>query len=165
MAPVQSSPSPLTDEHEQELQQLRQNITLLTQQCTQLDEANRAWQLYQQTQLDTFKQTMHDFIPIDDTLSFEQAAQQITHQITKERQDFTQRYHTLEQLNHRQQSGNHSNTSSNLIVSFCIESTNDIETIKQSYINTIDELSQQLANIRENNQQTNGSYKSLRDVF
>ena len=49
------SASPLINEHEQELQQLRENLALLTTQCAQLDEANRAWQLYQQSQIDTFR--------------------------------------------------------------------------------------------------------------
>jgi len=105
VTPVQSA-SPLINEHEQELQQLRQNLTLLTNQCAQLDEANRAWQLYQQTQLDHFRNTIQDYLPMDDNLSLEQAAQQIVDQIIKERTDFTEQYHALEKANDDLRSGN-----------------------------------------------------------
>jgi prefoldin subunit 5 len=103
VTPVQSA-SPTINEHEQELQQLRQNIASLTNQCTQLDEANRAWQLYQQTQLDNFTNTIHNYLPIDLTSSLDQVAQQIVNHISNEREDFTQRYHALEKVNNDLQS-------------------------------------------------------------
>jgi chromosome segregation ATPase len=103
VTPVQSA-SPTINEHEQELQQLRQNIASLTNQCTQLDEANRAWQLYQQTQLDNFTNTIHNYLPIDQTSSLDQVAQQIVNHISNEREDFTQRYHSLEKVNNDLQS-------------------------------------------------------------
>jgi len=105
VTPVQSA-SPLSNEHEQELQQLRENVTTLTNQCAQLDQANRAWQLFQQTQLDNFRNTIHDYFSIDENLSLEQTAQQIVNQISKEREDFTRQYYALEKVNDDLRSGN-----------------------------------------------------------
>ena len=98
MTPVQSA-SPLAHEHEKELTQLREANASLTAQCAQLDQANQAWLQYQQTQLDTFRNTFQNYLPIDDVSSLDQAAQQVLDQINKEKEDFTRRYHDLEQLN------------------------------------------------------------------
>ena len=68
----------------------------LTTQCAQLDEANRSWQQYQQAQLENFKTNLHDYVPLDDNISFDEIAQQIVDQITKEREDFSERYAELE---------------------------------------------------------------------
>jgi hypothetical protein len=138
VTPVQSA-SPLINEHEQELQQLRDNLALLTSQCAQLDQANHAWQLYQQTQFETFKNTIQHYLPIDETSSLDQAAQQIIDQIIKERQDFTQQYHSLEKINDDLRT----------------ESSTNLETIKQSYVNTINELNQELLVMKEKSEQTN----------
>jgi len=89
----------------EELQQLRENVVALTAQCAQLDEANRAWQLYQQTQLNNFKIKLHDYLPIDENVSFEDIAQQIVDQIAKEREDFGERYAELEKVNADLRSG------------------------------------------------------------
>ncbi len=105
MSPVQSA-SPLINEHEQELQQLRETVTALTNQCAQLDQVNRAWQQFQQTQLENFRNTIHDYLPVDENLSLEQTAQQIVNQITKEREDFTQQYYALEKVTDDLRSGN-----------------------------------------------------------
>ena len=99
--PLKSTAS--TDQQEaEEVRQLRENLVSLT---SQLDETSRAWQQYQQTQLDNFRNTIYDYFPTDETSSLDQLAQQIVNQITKEREDFTQRYHTLEQVNNDLQSG------------------------------------------------------------
>jgi exonuclease VII small subunit len=155
VTPVQSA-SPIINEHEQELQQLRHSVALLTNQCTQLDEANRAWQLYQQTQLDNFRNTIQNYLPIDETSSLDLVAQQIVNQITKEREDFTQRYHTLEQFNNDLQSGNiypHEEICISFL--FYVGSANDLETIKQSSVNTINQLNQELLAMKQQNEQTN----------
>ena len=155
MTPVQSA-SPIINEHEQELQQLRDNVALLTNQCTQLDEANRAWQLYQQTQLDNFRNTIQNYLPIDETSSLDLVAQQIVNQITKEREDFTQRYHTLEKFNNDLRSGNiypHEEICISFL--FYVGSANDLETIKQSSVNTINQLNQELLAMKQQNEQTN----------
>ncbi len=160
MTPVQSA-SPLINEHEQELQQLRDNLALLTSQCAQLDQANHAWQLYQQTQFETFKNTIQHYLPIDETSSLDQAAQQIIDQIIKERQDFTQQYHSLEKINDDLRTGNSYNNSTPIDHFFSIESSTNLETIKQSYVNTINELNQELLVMKEKSEQTNGKLSNL----
>ena len=104
MTPVQSA-SPLINEHEQELRQLRENFTALTVQYAQLDEANRAWQLYLGTQLDSFRNKLHDYLPIEENASFDDIAQQIVNQITKEKEDSAERNAELEKANNHLRSG------------------------------------------------------------
>jgi len=88
--------SGLDNEREaEELRQLRENVFTLTSQCAQLDEANRAWQQYQQTQFDNFREKICDVLPIDENASFDEIAQQITEQINKEREDVNERYAEL----------------------------------------------------------------------
>ncbi|CAF1066100.1 unnamed protein product [Adineta ricciae] len=134
ISPVRASPSPAQD---QQLQQLRDNLDLLTSRCAQLDEANQAWQLYHQTQFTTFVNLMHDVLSIDDSSSLDQAAQHIIEQIMKERDDFHQRYAALQQEND----------------SLRTESTTKLEDLDQFYKNAIDELNQQLL-LKDTSQQT-----------
>jgi exonuclease VII small subunit len=163
VTPVQSA-SPVINEHEQELQELRQNVTALTNQCAQLDEANRAWQQYQLIQLDNFRNTIQNYLPIDDDLSLEQAAQQIINQIIKEREDFTEQYRALEKVNDDLRSGKHFMNYRHYCLSifYSVESATNLETIKESYMNTINELNQELLAMQERSQQTNGLLCSLR---
>ncbi|CAF4498385.1 unnamed protein product, partial [Rotaria magnacalcarata] len=61
---------------------------------------------------------------MNDIFTLDQAAQQILNQIINERQDFNQQYEALEKQNEDLRS----------------ESTTNLETIKDSYVNAIDEL-------------------------
>ena len=81
------------------MQQLRNNIAALTVQCAQLDEANRAWQLYQQSQLDNFRARLQDYLPLNESATLDDIALQIADQMTKEREEFTESYAELEKLN------------------------------------------------------------------
>ena len=74
-------------------------VAILTAQRAQLDQANRAWQQYQQTQLDNFRSKLVDYLPIDEHTSFDEIAQQIVDQITEERKDFTKQYQEILQEN------------------------------------------------------------------
>jgi len=96
--PIHTSGTSLEQDVE-ELQQLRENVAALTAQCAQLDEANRAWQLYHQTQLNNFQTKLHDYLLIDENTSFDEIAQQIGDQVTKERDDFSEKYQALERAN------------------------------------------------------------------
>ncbi|CAF5028174.1 unnamed protein product, partial [Rotaria sp. Silwood1] len=125
ITPIQSG-LPLIDE--QELQQLRDNVTLLTNQCAQLDEANRAWQQYQTAQLQDFRSKLHDYLTFDENASFDIIAQQIVEQISKEREDFNEKYEAIEKANDILRS----------------ESTNNLESIHQTYTNTLNELNRKL---------------------
>jgi predicted negative regulator of RcsB-dependent stress response len=75
---------------------LRDNLVSLT---SQLDETNRAWQQYQQTQLDILRNQLQNCLSIDSNTSFDEIAQQIVAQVTEEREDFDERYGTLEKAN------------------------------------------------------------------
>ena len=88
------------------MQQLRESVAALTAQCAQLDEANRAWQLYQQSQLDNFRAKLHEYLPVNENATLEDIAEQIADQMTKEREDATERYADLEKLNGDLRSGN-----------------------------------------------------------
>jgi transketolase len=134
----------------EELRQLRENVVALTAQCAQLNEANRAWQLYQQAQVDNFRNTLHDYLPIDENASFDEFAQQLVDQIVKEREDFNDKFQAIEKANDELRSG------SSILSCSCftcmilsVESTNNLETIKQSYMNTVNELTQELLAMKE----------------
>lgn len=45
------------------MQRLKQELATTSAQCAQLDEACRAWQLYQYNQAETFRQTLQPKIP------------------------------------------------------------------------------------------------------
>ena len=83
----------------EELRQLRESVIVLTAQCAQLDEANRAWQQYHQTQLDSFRNKLVDQLPIDENTSLDEIAQQIVDQMNKEREDSNERYQEIEKTN------------------------------------------------------------------
>lgn len=78
-------------ERTEELRQLRTDLATAANHCLQLEEANRAWQLYQQTQLDQFRQQLQVQIPLlheADDSSLEQMTQHILNcigQLTVER--------------------------------------------------------------------------------
>jgi chromosome segregation ATPase len=126
---AQSTPS-LINDHDAEL---RENIKVLTTQCAQLDKANRAWQEYQLAQIDQFRNKLRDYLTFDEHVSFDEAAQLIVDQMTKEREEFKQRYQELEKHNE----------------DLRLESATNLNTIKQSYVNTINELTQELSVMKE----------------
>jgi hypothetical protein len=94
------------DHDVEELEQLRENVTILTAQCAQLDEANRSWQQYQQTQLESFRTKLHDYLPLDENISLNDIAQQIIEKIINERESFSEKYAELEKANDDLRSGN-----------------------------------------------------------
>ena len=126
---MQSTPSLLNDQD----QELRQTNALLTMQNSQLDQANRAWQQFQLAQLDSFRNKLRDYFILEENTSFDQAAQLIIDLINQQREEFQHRYEALEKINEDLRS----------------ESTTNLETIKQSYINTVDELTQELSILKE----------------
>jgi predicted RNase H-like nuclease (RuvC/YqgF family) len=80
----------------------------LTTQCAQLDEANRAWQQFHQTQLDSFRNKLQNSLPIDNSLSLDDIAQHIvTHldQQQNEHENLIQQLQTSEKLNNVLRSG------------------------------------------------------------
>jgi len=138
------------EQHEEELRELREQVTLLTNQCVQLEGANRAWQQFQQTQSDNFRTKLGDYVPIDEHTPFDEMAQQIIDQIVNERQDFNERYETLERVNNDLRSGSFLLCVHWFVYHlFVLESTNNLESIKESYMNTVNELNQELLAMKE----------------
>jgi chromosome segregation ATPase len=104
MTPVQSAPSPHIEGADEEIQQLRTNLSNLTAQCAQLDEANRAWQQFHQNQLEIFRNKLQDWILLDENSTLEQLAQQIViqlDQLANNKQNTNQSDTTIESLNNQ----------------------------------------------------------------
>ena len=127
----------------EEIRQLRENLVSLT---SQLDETNRAWQQYQQTQLDILRNQLQNCLSIDyNNTSFDEIAHQIVDQVTKEREDFNDRYQTLEKTNNDLRLGREI-----LIFVYVylfissLESNSNMESIRESFVNTVNELNQEL---------------------
>ena len=89
-----------------EIQQLRQQVIALTDQLAQLEAANQAWQLYQQTQLGTFVNKLHPHFSFDNTTSFDQLADRILEQINVEREENTNRSESLDRSADQLRAGN-----------------------------------------------------------
>jgi len=73
----------------------------LTAQCAQLDEANRAWQLYHQTELDKFRDKLQNSLPIENNLSLDDIAEHISaylDQLQNQRESLVQQLQTSEKL-------------------------------------------------------------------
>lgn len=78
------------DTSKDEIQQLRDELTAASAHCSQLEEANRAWQQYQADQIESFRRNLQDKIPMFDeneNPSLDLIAQQVVHH--------------LDQLNHQ----------------------------------------------------------------
>lgn len=84
---------------------MRKNFAELTSQYAVLNEANRAWQEYHQTQLNDFRAKVQDHFQIDNEASYDDIAQLIVDQITAEREQFNKQYQSLENVNNNLQSG------------------------------------------------------------
>jgi hypothetical protein len=112
-----SSGAPVDEQAADEIVQLRENLVSLT---GQLDETNRAWQEYQQTQRDILRNSLDNCLAIDYNVSFDEIAQQIVDQITKERDDFSGIYQSLEKAHNELQSGNSIQFIDNFIVFFSL---------------------------------------------
>lgn len=138
----------MNQQETEEIEELRKNLVSLT---AQLDETNRAWEEYQQTQIDIVRNQLQSCLSIDYNTSFDEIVQQIVDQVTKEREDFSEKYKEIEKANDELRSGNFLLM---IIMSlhlfyFFAESTNNLETIRQSYMNTVNELEQELLAMKE----------------
>jgi len=49
--------------------------------------------------LDNFQSKLHDYFAVDENTSFDEMAQQIADQVTREREDFSEKYQALERAN------------------------------------------------------------------
>jgi chromosome segregation ATPase len=81
--------------------------------------------------LDNFRTKLHDYVAVDETVSLDDIAQQIVDQATREREDFNERYQALERANND------------------LQSRANTESIQQFYMNTVNELNQELLAMKE----------------
>ncbi|CAM2716368.1 unnamed protein product [Rotaria socialis] len=186
---------PTTSKIDDKYNQFRTNVEQLTIQCKQLDEANCAWQQFQQTQLDNFKNEFQNYLSIEKNLTLDEIAQLILdylNQVVSERDVLMRNLDKIEKMNsnhttmheldqkqdldselpstystkqtHVISSENESIQSDVLSLNSCevknfqlrLESEINLETIKESYTNTINELTQELVIVKEElNQQIN----------
>ena len=84
---------------------MRENVAALTAQCAQLDAANHAWQSYQQAQLDRLRNKISDYVPVEENMSLDDMTQELIDQLTQEREDFSDRFQTVERANDQLRSG------------------------------------------------------------
>ena len=70
---------------------MEERIAALTTQCAQLDEANKAWQLYHATQVDSFRNKLHEHLSLAETGSLDDLAEQIIEQVQRERDGFVEK--------------------------------------------------------------------------
>lgn len=87
--------------------------------------------MYHQTQLNNFQNKLHDYIPVDGNTSLDEIADQIIHQVTTERDDAREKHQGLERAYNDRQSDA------------------DIEAVRQSYMNTVNELNQKLLTMKQ----------------
>jgi hypothetical protein len=99
---------------------------VLTSQCAQLDEANRAWQEFHQAQINTLCTKLNDWITIDASSSLEQIADQMIYHMASERQNMIEKYDLLEKTIDELQINQQSNI-------------NRQERIKEQYENELNE--------------------------
>jgi chromosome segregation ATPase len=128
---LDTTSSPLQREafdDQEEIRQLRENLVSLT---AQLDESNRTWKQYEEAQVDILRNQLGNCLSIDYNGSFDEIAQQIADQVTREREDFSEKYQALERANND------------------LRSDDNLESIRQSYMNTVNELTQELLAMKE----------------
>ena len=65
---------------------LKQDYILLKTQCTELDNANRAWQQFYQNQIDLLKNQLKDYLDFDQNLNFDQIIQIIAVELEQKKQ-------------------------------------------------------------------------------
>ncbi|CAF4940190.1 unnamed protein product, partial [Rotaria magnacalcarata] len=88
--------------------------------------------LWQQIIIEIFRNELEDYLSMDMNVSFDKIIKQIVDQIKREREDFQESYQKLETTNNRLQS----------------ELDNNMESIRQSYLNTVNEYNQELLIIK-----------------
>ncbi len=87
-------------------------------QCAQLDEANRAWQSYHQTEVDNFRDKLQNSLPIENNLPLDDIAKHISahiDQLQNQQESLTQQLQTSEKFNNDLRSGK------SFIVLSCVE--------------------------------------------
>ena len=79
---------------------LREQVVVLTDQCAQLEAANRAWQSYHEAQVASFRRKMGEHMLVDENVSLEGLGDQLIDELNKERHQSSQRLSQLESGNY-----------------------------------------------------------------
>ena len=87
--------------------------------------------MYQQTQLNNFQTKLHDYVPVEESASLDEIADQIIHQLISEREDSREKSQALERANSS------------------LQSEENIESMRQTYMNTVNELNQKLLAMKQ----------------
>ncbi len=99
---------------------------------------------------------------LDYSGSLDALGQQIVDQITREREDFGEKYQALEKENNDLRTGSEKTENCILVYSlFSIESSHNLESIRQSYLNTVNELNQELLAMKEAYEQLDSEKQGL----
>lgn len=124
-----------------EIRQLRENLTTLTGQCARLDEANRAWQQYHQDEFDGFRDKLRKSLPVDSSQSLGDAADMIAAHLNqmKHEQDDLRSSKDLFEASVKKYSSFHS------------ETVDDDQTLRQTYGDQINALNAELQLIKQHN--------------
>jgi hypothetical protein len=148
------------NQYEEELRQLRENLAVLTVQYARLDEANRAWQLYHQTEVDSFRDKLQNSLSIENNLPLDDIAKHISahlDQLQNQRESLVQQLQTSEKLNNDLRSGNSFiilfSVKNSVLFFFCSELIKDDPTVQRAQINAINELNQELRLLKQQNDQ------------
>lgn len=148
-----------------EVQQLREQVMTLTEQCAQLTTANAAWQSYHQTQVDALTQKLQSIVSVSDQpVTLDTVGDQILEFLNRESEDQAEKYRRLEEKNRTLQEGE---CEANAQISqwfsiFEIESEKSVESIRHSYTNTIDQLHAELSAMKEEYERLQNENQSLK---
>ncbi|CAF4306265.1 unnamed protein product, partial [Adineta steineri] len=97
--------------------------------------------------VDILRKEFEDIVSIDYNVSFEGVVRQIVDEMKRERKELNERYEALEKANNDLQT----------------ESGNNMESIRQSYLNTVNELNQELLAMKEQYDQLDAEKHILND--
>ena len=127
-------------------------MAALTAQCAQLDEANKAWQLYHATQVDSFRNKLHEYLSLAETGSLDDLAEQIVEQVQREREDAADKYKDFQRVSSDLRGGKTSDKCVCISLDVwggCLEWENEMESAQLSHMGTVRELNEKLVSLTE----------------
>lgn len=81
-------------------------ISILNNQCSQLEEANRAWSQYFQTQLVNLREQLQPFIVLNEDFTWDESLKSICQHIFQQQNQYQEQYQILQKENQHLRSGN-----------------------------------------------------------
>ena len=137
-------------------------MAALTAQCAQLDEANKAWQLYHTTQVDAFRNKLHEHLSLAETGSLDDLAEQIVEQVQREREDAADKYKDFQRVSSDLRGGRTGDKCVCIsdVWGGCLEWENEMESTQLSHMGTVRELNEQVRAMAEQLQQLEAEKQS-----